>query len=95
LKHYASVLITAITNSGESSSQDGHQVGVAEENKRQVAHLFLNSSEPTNSLQKSSNTWLDKTIGYLVEYCGALTPSKNCLITGMEQGEVAKKQYRL
>jgi hypothetical protein len=39
------VLIATVANSDQSSSQDGHQLGVAEENKWQVAHLFSNSSD--------------------------------------------------
>jgi hypothetical protein len=44
LLYNTSVLIATVANGNQSSSQNGHQLGVTEENKWQVAHLFSNSS---------------------------------------------------
>jgi hypothetical protein len=45
LLYNTSILIATVANSNQSSSQDGHQLGVTEENKWQVAHLYPNSSD--------------------------------------------------
>lgn len=44
LLYNTSVLIATVANGNQSSSQNGHQLRVTEENKWQVAHLFSNSS---------------------------------------------------
>jgi len=60
LLYNTSVLIATVANGDQSSSQDGHQLRVAEENKWQVAHLFSNSSDFLHNSQKLKGTWLHK-----------------------------------